>query len=182
MFGGIGVAGVWGKSSRGERASIWLLLIGLIMIAMGGYVWYNPADAILALAFYFGVVFIMTGAGYLLSLFSGWSGWILAQGLLDVFIGIIFLINIGVTAISIPIMFAFWALFVGVIRIMAAFQLKSSGASHWFWALLSGFLGILFAFLIISSPIIGMITITMFMGTYMILYGFLAIAEYFAGR
>lgn len=166
--------------TEGTGTSFWLLLIGILMIAMGGYVWFHPANAIIALAFYLGVVFLAAGVGYLLSLFSSWSGWSLALGLLNIFVGIIFLGNLGITVASIPIMFAFWALFSGIIRAVASFQLKRAGFPGWFWALISGILGVAFAFLIMSSPLIGVLTITILMGSYMIFYGILAIAEYFA--
>lgn len=173
---------VFGRTARTEMASIWVLVVGIIMILAGGYVWMHPANALLALAFYLGLIFIATGVGYLLALFSGWSGWLFAQGLLDIFVGTIFLINIGVTAISIPIMFAFWALFVGVLRVMAAFQLKRADAPHWAWALVSGILGIVFAFIILTHPIVGALGVTIVIGTYMILYGLLAVIEYVIGR
>lgn len=174
--------GLYTMKRQDNNTSVWILVIGVLMILMGVYVWFNPAEMLLALAFYFGVVFLMTGVGYLLAFFSGWSGWVLAQGLLDVFVGVIFLANINLTAISIPIMFAFWALFVGVIRIMAAVSLHREGASHWFWAFISGIIGIAFGFLIMANPLLGAFTITMFIGVYMMLYGLLAVVEYFSGR
>ena len=165
-----------------NKNSVWILIVGIIMMGLGVYVWMNPLNAIVALALYIGVVFVVTGISYLAAFFSGWSGWVLAQGLLDLTVGIILLSNLVVTIISLPIMFAFWALFVGILRLVAAFQLKSAGASHWIWALLSGLLGIAFGFMILAFPLIGMFTITVFMGTYMFMYGLLAVGEYFSSR
>ena len=79
-------------------------------------------------------------------------------------------------------MFAFWAMFVGIVRILAAFQLKKSDAPHWGWALISGILGVVFAFMILTHPIIGALGVTIVIGTYMVLYGILAVIEYIVGR
>lgn len=66
---------------------------------------------------------------------------------------------------------------VGVIQLVVAYQFRKAQVS-WGWTLTSGILGILFAFLILSYPAVGVITITALMGTYILLFGILEIAEY----
>ena len=98
-------------------------------------------------------------------------------GVLDILVGIIFVGNLGVSASSMPIIFALWCLAVGVIQLVVAYQFRKAQVS-WGWTLTSGILGILFAFLILSYPAVGVITITALMGTYILLFGILEIAEY----
>lgn len=164
------------------RSSIWSTFIGALMIVLGVAIWFNPLEAIVGLAVYLGVILIVTGVSYFLAYLNSRSNWLLAQALLDILLGVIFLSNIGLTAASLPLMFAFWSFFVGILRITAGFHLYGEGASQWFWVLLSGVLGLVFGFMIWAFPLMGVLSITVFMGVQLIVYGLLLIAEYFSGR
>lgn len=156
---------------------LWHLIAGILMVLVGFYVWFHPAETLLAIALYLGILFIIVGAGYFAASFSYESGWYLTVGILDILVGIIFVGNLGVTAVSLPIIFALWCLAVGAIQVVTAFQFKKMGFP-WGWSLTAGILGIVFAFIILSYPAIGAITITVLMGLYMVLYGAVEIAEY----
>lgn len=164
-----------------KNMSIWHLVAGIIMVATGIYVWFNPAVTLMALALYLGIVFIVIGAGYFMASFTNKSGWYMAVGVLDIFVGVIFVSNLGVTAISLPIIFALWCLAVGVVQVVTAFQFRNEGMS-WGYTLTAGVLGILFAFLILAYPMVGTVTLTALMGAYIILYGIVEIAEYTTNR
>ncbi len=160
-----------------RRNNIWHLVAGIIMAVMGIYVWFNPAVTMVALAMYLGVLFIVVGAGYFAFSFSFDSGWYMLVGLLDILVGVIFLVNLGVTAASMPVIFALWCLAVGVIQVVTAFRYKKEGFP-WAWTMIAGILGIVFAFLILAYPAVGAATITALMGAYILLYGAVEIAEY----
>lgn len=89
------------------------------------------------------------------------------MGLLDILVGVILVANLGVTAATLPMIFALWCLAVGVIQLVTSFQLRKIGAP-WGWSLGIGILGILFAFMILIFPSIGAVTITTLMGMYII--------------
>lgn len=163
------------------NVSIWHLAAGILMTLLGIYVWFNPEVTLVALALYLGIVFIVVGAGYFMASFSFDSGWYMLVGVLDIFVGVIFVSNLGLTAASMPIIFALWCLAVGVIQLVTAYQYKKAGFS-WSWTLWSGVLGIVFAFLILAYPSLGAFTLTALMGLYIILYGILEIAEYSYSR
>ena len=164
-----------------RRNNIWHLIAGIIMAVMGIYVWFNPAVTMVALAMYLGVLFIVVGAGYFAFSFSFDSGWYMLVGLLDILVGVIFLVNLGVTAASMPVIFALWCLAVGVIQVVTAFRYKKEGFP-WIWSMVAGILGIVFAFLILAYPAVGAATITALMGAYILLYGAVEIAEYGMSR
>lgn len=164
-----------------QRAGWWHLCAGIIMLILGVYVWFNPAVTLMALALYLGIVFIAIGVGYFMASFSYDSGWYMLVGVLDILVGVIFVGNIGVTALSLPIIFALWCMAVGAVQLVTAFQFKRAGMP-WSWSLSYGLLGILFGFLILIYPSIGAITITALMGTYIILFGIIGIAEYYYNR
>lgn len=161
----------------GRNISFWHLIAGIIMAALGVYIWFNPAVTLLALALYLGVAFLIVGAGYFAASFSYSSGWYMFVGLLDMLVGVIFIANLGVTAVSLPIIFALWCLAVGVIQVVAAFQFRNSGLAYG-WTMTAGILGLLFSFLILAYPVVGTITITALMGAYVLLYGIVEIVEY----
>lgn len=161
---------------------IWHLIAGIIMAVLGIYVWFNPVVSLVALALYLGIAFIVVGAGYLAVSFSFQSGWYLLVGLLDIFVGIIFVGNLGVTAETLPIIFAVWCLAVGALSNWPMpGQLRRDGFD-WGWSAGVGVLGIVFAFLILAYPVLGALTITAIMGAYILLYGLVEIAEYFYAR
>lgn len=164
--------------SKFNNASLWRLGIGVIMILLGLYVWFNPVASLVALALYIGIAFIVVGAGYIVSSFSYESGWELLVGLLDVLVGIVLVSNLGITAAGLPVILALWCLAVGVIQLVTSWRHGRNGYA-WGWSLTIGILGILFAFLILSYPAVGVLTITTIIGLYLVLYGVFSIAEYF---
>lgn len=161
----------------GKNTGIWHLAAGILMMLLGIYVWFNPEVTLMALALYLGVVLIVAGAAYFMASFSFKSGWYMLVGLLDMFVGIIFVTNLGVTAVSLPVILAIWCLAVGIIQTVAAFGYKQRNIP-WYWSLFAGMLGIVFAFLILAYPYLGAIAITTLAGMYFILYGIVQVIEY----
>ncbi len=168
-----------------RNVSFWHLIGGVLMALLGIYVWFNPEVTMVALALYLGIVFIAVGVGYFIASFSFDSGWYMVVGLLDILVGVIFVANLGLTAASLPIIFALWCLAVGVIQLVTAIQYRrynQEGYMSTGWTMAAGILGIVFGFLILTYPAIGTVTLTALMGTYIILYGIVEIAEYVYNR
>ena len=160
-----------------RNVSLWHLIAGIIMSVLGIYLWFNPMLSLMALAVYLGIAFIIVGLGYISASFSFSSGWYLVVGILDLFVGILFVANIGITALTLPIIFAIWSMAVGGVQIFSSFQLKKNGLP-WSWSLTAGLLGLIFGFWILAYPAIGAIAITGLMGAYILLYGIIEILEY----
>lgn len=91
------------RTGRSRPVGIWHLFAGIIMAALGVYVWFNPVATMVALALYIGIIFIILGAGYITASFRYDSGWDMFVGVLDILVGIIFVGNLGVSASSMPI-------------------------------------------------------------------------------
>ena len=164
-----------------RNISLWHLTAGIIMTLLGTYIWFNPMISLLGLALYLGIAFIIVGMGYISASFSFRSNWYLLVGILDLFVGIIFVTNLGITAISLPIIFALWCAAVGTIQIISSFRLKKNNLP-WSWSLTAGLLGLIFGLWILAYPIVGTITITALMGLYIFLYGIIEIIEYISNR
>ena len=141
-----------------RNVSFWHLIGGVLMALLGIYVWFNPAVTMMALALYLGIVFIAVGVGYFIASFSFDSGWYMVVGLLEVLVGVIQL----VTGIQ--------------------YRRLDNGYPSAGWTMTAGLLGIVFGFLILTYPAIGTVTLTALMGTYIILYGIVEIAEYVYNR
>jgi uncharacterized membrane protein HdeD (DUF308 family) len=158
--------------------NIWLLIIGVILMACGVYVLFSPMTALLASAIIAGGAFIAMGIGYLMAFRYTRSYMHVTLGILDVLIGLILLANLGITAASMPIIFAFWCLFVGVIQLVASFELRDVGEPIEKLLLLSGVIGIIFSLLIFFNPVFGMLSLSFLMGAYLILYGVFEVGRY----
>ena len=70
--------------------NIWLLIVSLLLITSGVYVLFNPLSALIASVLIIGILFIILGSSYILAFKDGDSYAILALGILDVFIGLLF--------------------------------------------------------------------------------------------
>lgn len=166
-----------------NRVSIWNMFIGFLLIGLGLYALIQPESALAALAFYLGVAFIVSGVTRLLVFVKDFSSaWLIALGLLDLFVGTILLCNINVTIGTLPFIFAFWTLFTGIMRITMAYYLYVSGAPLWGWEIVAGVAGIVFAFIILLNPVIGSFALVLLMGATLISFGVMDIGEYLINR
>ena len=162
-----------------QKKSIWLLIIGILLALCGVYVIFNPITALLASAMFVGLVFIILGAGYLMVFREKNSYWMLALGILDLIIGILFIGNLGITIVSMPVILGLWILFNAITEIVMGIEMKRTFDPNWqilFWG---GVGGIIFSLLIFAYPVVGTFMITALIGIYLIGYGLLEIIRYF---
>ncbi len=166
-----------------QGKNIGLLFIGLLLIVSGIYVLFNPIAALVASALFIGIVLVLLGMGYLYLYSQTRSYLTLGLGLLDLFMGIIFLSNMGISAATVPIIFALWILFVSISQLTVGLDLKkvSADLTGWKWWVISGILGIVFSMLIFIFPSIGAFSITIIFGLYLIEYGVFEINRYVNG-
>ncbi|MBR1825003.1 MAG: DUF308 domain-containing protein [Alphaproteobacteria bacterium] len=164
-----------------KRCSIWHLIAGIIMLVLGIVVWANPAQSLLGIALYFGLIIFLLGCGYITFSLQQYSGWYMVIGLFDVFMGLIFMTNLGLTVDTLPIFFALWILASGVIQITGSWEIRKLGMP-WGWSMLSGLIGVFLAYYILHSEQFGEWALVLTAGTYLVVYGIISIAEYFYFR
>ena len=157
------------------------LVISLLLMFCGAYILFNPVAALMTTSLILGIFFIVTGIGYFFVFYYNRSYMLMMMGVLDVLIGLIFVCNLGLTAQTIPIIFALWCLFIGVTQIASSFEMKDIQINAWKWVFILGLLSVLFAFLIFFHPAIGILTITLLMGSYLIIYGLFEFARFILG-
>ncbi len=151
--------------------NIWLLIISILLILSGIYVLFNPVSALIASVLCIGILFIILGSGYILAFKDGDSYAILALGILDVLIGLLFLTNIGISIATLPIILAFWILFNSTVQLAMALEIKNQEDAPWKQMIGASIFGIGFSILIFIYPTLGNITITLLLGLYLIGYG-----------
>lgn len=157
--------------------SKWNLFAGVVMILLGVMVWFNPFDTLLAMAFYIGFSFIVAGMFYLISAYELRFGWYLLVGSFDMLVGVVLISNLGITAVSLPIILALWCLTVGIIQIISSLEFKGADLP-WKWTALMGYVGLFFGLAVIMFPAVGAVAISTIIGFYAIMFGILQIGEY----
>ena len=151
----------------------WLVLLkGLILIGLSFIVFNHPGDTLLGITLIIGIGVLLTGIAIIVIALSGrkdidnW-GWKLAEGMLDVLFGFILIANPEITAVVIPFMIGFWAMFYGVILAANAFSSKKFS-----WAMLiAGILTIILGYIVIFNPIVFGLTISIWIGITLLFVG-----------
>lgn len=164
-----------------KRCSIWHLIAGLIMLVLGILIWANPMSSLIAIAFYLGLVIFLLGCGYATFSLSHYSGWYMVVGLFDIFIGLIFMTNLGLTVETLPVFFALWILASGCIQVAGSLEIRRIGMP-WGWSFVSGVIGVVLSYFILTAPVFGEWALVLTTGTYVVAYGVISIAEYFYFR
>ncbi len=161
-----------------KQRNIWLLIIGILLVISGIYVLFNPVAALVASALTIGLILIVVGTGYLITFRQTNSYITLIMGILDILIGVLFLTNLGITAVTMPIIFGLWVLFNGIAQIVMAIELKNKITPAKKWLFAAGIFGIIFSMLIFAYPVVGTLTLTLLLGIYLIGYGGFEINRY----
>lgn len=168
-----------------EIKNWWIfLLMGIILLVLGIYIFGHPIDALVSLALYIGISLLVTGIFQVaLSLSTrktseNW-GWRLAMGIIDILFALVLLSSPGITAAVLPFVVGFWTMVFGTMMIADAFQVKKSGESVWWLGVLGGILTILLGYFIASNLMAGTITITFWMGFGFLVAGIINISKSF---
>lgn len=157
------------------------LLKGIILIVLSILVFMHPDGALLGLALYIGIGFLIAGVVLIIAAISfrnetkGW-GWRLTEGLVDIFFGFILIYNPGLTAVVMAFMMGFWFLFFGITSLSEAFALKDEGVSNWWLGMIWGVLAIFFGFWIMFKPFAGAVAIVTLMGIFFLVAGLFNLA------
>ena len=116
-----------------------MCLGGCSLVVLGILCILYPGGTLLSLAWALGLMLVVSGC----STFGAWatlrrinpfSGLTFLAALLQVFLGIVLLINPAPLAIAIPFVFAFWVLYEGLNLLLDSLNYKRLGFSKW-WLL-----------------------------------------------
>ena len=152
------------------------LIIGLIFIAVGVWVFASPVKSYTALTIVFSISFLVSGIMEILFAISNrkvlenW-GWTLALGIFTAIVGVMLLSNLAISAFTLALYVGFMLMIHSFWAIGSAFDLKDYGVKGWGVSLFIGILGVLFAALLIVRPAIGGMTLVFWTGLALIASG-----------
>lgn len=156
----------------------WLLILrGVVAILFGlaAFMWPELTMFILITLFGFytlidGLIAVVTGLSHTHDSPRWWV--FLVEGLVGIAIGLTALIWPGATTLVILAMIAAWAIFTGILEIVAAIRLRREITNEWFLAL-SGILSIGVGALLLAQPLAGSMAIIWTIGAYALIAGVL---------
>jgi len=126
-----------------KSTKIWLIISGILLLALGIMCIANPEATLFATAWLIGCFTLFSGISRLVFTFRTErflpnSGTRMISAILQILIGIIFLCNNLFVAISIPIVCAMWVIIEGVIIFIQSFDFKKVGFSKWWFLMILG--------------------------------------------
>ena len=152
------------------------LIVGIIMMAVGIYVFMVPLATYLTLSLLFCISFIIKG---LLEIFfsirnhkilQGW-GWYLVGGLFSLAAGIILSIYPEISIVILPFVAGFTLLFFSFLLLGFSFEMKSLGILNWGYTAILSVLGVIFSFMLIVSPLISGLSLVLLTGVSFVVAG-----------
>jgi len=165
----------------------WVLLLrGLIAIAFGVLVWFQPEISLVALVLLFGAYVLADG---ILGIWTAIAGrkshehwWVLLLwGLVGVGVGILAFLVPGVTVLALLFYIAIWAIATGILEIVAAIRLRREITGEWL-LILSGLVSVVFGILLMAQPAVGALALLWLIGTYAVIFGVLLVILAFRAR
>ena len=160
------------------------LLRGILFIIVAVLIFRNPLTSIVGLTatiglltFFTGIIFII-GSITVRKLYNKW-GWTLVLGILDILLGGALMFYPAMTAPLLVIFIGSWTVAIGIMESGLSFGLKKLKFKKWWVLLIMGLLSILFGGVIILKPLVGALSVTIFMGMQFLFYGSYLIAKGF---
>ncbi len=162
--------------SRSAKQWYLLLILGLIFIAMGIWVFFTPVSSFVALSMFFAFTFLISGIfeiSYAISnrkMIDNW-GWNLVGGIIDLIIGIILISHTGASMVFLIFYVGFALIFRSIMTIGWSVQLNRIGTKNWGWILVWGILGLIFSFMLLWNPLFTGLAIVIYLGVAFIMIG-----------
>src|SRR5215813_4978079 len=97
-------------------------------------------------------------------------GWLVLEGLADIFIGVVTFIWPGITVLVLTYLIAAWAIIKGIFELVGAIRLRRYIRHEWLY-IVGGVVSILLGVAIFGRPILGALAITWMLGIYGLFVG-----------
>jgi uncharacterized membrane protein HdeD (DUF308 family) len=156
---------------RAATGGWWLLLlIGVLSIAAGVTILIKPGDSLATLAVIAGIFLLVDGILELAASLMGATpsrGSLALLGVLTAIVGVLLVRHPIAGIAAVALLIGIWLVAVGVIRIIAAFDLYENRG----WNIFAGAVELLAGIVIVSDPNIGFATLALFAGIAFILNG-----------
>ena len=160
-----------------------LALRGVLAVLFGLLAFFIPGITLLSLVLLFGAYVFLDGIFDLVAAArSPGHHWALVlEGIIGIIAGILTFLWPGITAMVLLYLIAFWAIFTGVLEIIAGIRLRQV-LSDEIWLILMGVLSLLFGLFILIFPSAGALAVVYWIGAYALLFGIMLLALAFRLR
>lgn len=159
-----------------KSTTILWFLASILMIVAGIVCFCLPVDTTMTVfAYIVGAIVLAIGIVEIVGFFTtaGFvgGGAFLADGIITTILGVILLSNEGVVAGFIPFIFAMWFIVEGISELSLAISAGRFHVPYWWTLLILSVLEIVFGFLTFFDPIGGAISMTIMVGTFLVVHG-----------
>jgi uncharacterized membrane protein HdeD (DUF308 family) len=162
-----------------------LALRGVLAVLFGLLALIAPIATLTVLVLFWGAFALVDGIFALISAFrvAGGRGrlWLILEGVLGVLAGIVTFLYPGLTALVLLYIIAFWAILIGILRIVTAISLRREIENEWLM-ILGGILTVIFGILLIALPGVGLLSLTWLIGIWALIFGIALIVLAFRVR
>ena len=160
-----------------------LALRGVFAVLFGLFTFFMPGITLLTLVLLFGAYVLLDGifeiAAAIRSPSHHWA--LILEGIVGIIAGILTFTWPGITAMVLLYLVAFWAIFTGVLEIVAGIRLREVLTGE-IWLILMGVLSLLFGLFILIFPSAGALALLFWIGAYALVFGFMLIVLAFRLR
>jgi len=168
---------------RGESLPWWLVLLeGIVAALFGLLLLFAPGATLLFLVQVLGLYLFIAGLFRIIGIFVDSSLWglKLAAGVLCILAGILVLRHPMWSGVLVPTVLVFYVGFLSIFQGGIGIYLAFRGGG---WGIgVLGALGILFGLILVSNPIIGVATLPLALGIFMLAGGVVAVGQAFRMR
>lgn len=169
---------------KGGITRLWWipLITGIVCIGLGIWTFCCPAESIPVLAYVFAAGMVVAGilnlsySVFTTGMASNW-GWSMALGILELIAGVwMFTMPAEILAETFIFFVGIWILVVAINSICEAIFMSSYSSGGIVWMVLILVATLAFAVIFLSSPIVGGITVWLWLGLSLVTFGFYRIA------
>lgn len=158
---------------------IWFL-VGMFLVIMGLYFLIHPDAALVSIAWLLGAAMLVSGASDLVVYLARHrayiaSGWFLADGIIDLLLGLLFVCNSWLAAELLSYAPAGWAILSGVIKCVGAAIYRRAGMLFWGAPLAIGLVILIFGLATFFKPDIAAIAISAVVAVVLMAQGLMAV-------
>ncbi len=148
---------------------------GFIAVLLGAIaiVWPGPTVGVLVILL--GAFALVEGVANIVAGLRGREGWAIGEGVISVVIGIVIVVWPAITALALLYVVAAWAIITGIVRVVAALQLRRVIRNEWL-LVGSGLASVIFGVIAAVFPGAGILALIWLLGVWLIVLGVLLIA------
>jgi uncharacterized membrane protein HdeD (DUF308 family) len=179
---------VYPQPRSSDPARNWwaLALRGLVAVLFGLAALFWPGLVLAVLILLFGAYALVDGVLAVIAAFRSSGGGtrrrlLLIEGVISILFGIFALFWPDLTALALLYIVAFWAILIGIARILMAIMLRREIENEWSMAL-SGVLSVILGIVLILLPGAGLLAYTWLIGLFALALGIILIAYAFRVR